>query len=451
MLYRDGMALDANQTVYGRTELAALHAVVIHGGFSAAARMVRIAEATLFRRVRRLERSLGIALVVTVDRRSTPTPAGRVMAEAASRINAVLAGYPPQLQPRHLHLLERIKEAGSISAAAEQLAVPQPALSRLLRRLEDHLGTPVFIRSRSGVTPTPAGQDLLTALRRAYREQELLLEHLNRTTLCNAADRLDTSSGRELSHRTPTGSGYSQDTSRTSPARPAESPGNSAGDRMPSQLRIAATSLLPAGRLIAHLAQIFSDTQWQTEASHHSQELQPLHDGALDVVIGFTLADSNTLRPAQLHYLSLVDEPVWLAVAASNPLATREEITLTELAGHTWITRPHGPLRHLLDDACHNAGFTPHIGHISDNNGAIRGLVTADFGITLASPAYPSAPDIAVVPLTGVPELRYHLLWNPSRLPDACAARIATTITDWYLTDSLKAPRYWNWILTHRR
>jgi DNA-binding transcriptional LysR family regulator len=50
---------------------------------------------------------------------------------------------------------------GSISRAATALGHTQPALSQQLRKLESVVGRPLLYRSPSGVTPTPAGEELL--------------------------------------------------------------------------------------------------------------------------------------------------------------------------------------------------------------------------------------------------------------------------------------------------
>jgi DNA-binding transcriptional LysR family regulator len=48
-------------------------------------------------------------------------------------------------------------DAGRISAAAKAIHLSQPSVTAQLRKLEDALGTTLFIRSVHGVTPTEAG------------------------------------------------------------------------------------------------------------------------------------------------------------------------------------------------------------------------------------------------------------------------------------------------------
>src|SRR5919199_2093693 len=49
-------------------------------------------------------------------------------------------------------------EAGSFSAAAEELHMAQPSLSEQIRRLEAELGVPLFARAGRGLTLTEAGR-----------------------------------------------------------------------------------------------------------------------------------------------------------------------------------------------------------------------------------------------------------------------------------------------------
>ena len=57
---------------------------------------------------------------------------------------------------------------GTVSAAAELLGRSQPAVSRLLDKLESELGVTLFERRRGLVTPTSAAQLLLDEIERAY-------------------------------------------------------------------------------------------------------------------------------------------------------------------------------------------------------------------------------------------------------------------------------------------
>ena len=56
-----------------------------------------------------------------------------------------------------------IVRSGGISTAARALNKQQPTISAGLKRLEDHIGTELFVRTARGVALTPAGRTFLTA------------------------------------------------------------------------------------------------------------------------------------------------------------------------------------------------------------------------------------------------------------------------------------------------
>ena len=64
----------------------------------------------------------------------------------------------------------RVVETGSFSGAARQLRVGQPAVSKSVAQLEEHLGVRLLTRSTRGLTPTEAGLGYLERARRALEE-----------------------------------------------------------------------------------------------------------------------------------------------------------------------------------------------------------------------------------------------------------------------------------------
>ncbi|MCC8126478.1 MAG: LysR family transcriptional regulator [Clostridiales bacterium] len=70
---------------------------------------------------------------------------------------------------KEVKYIVKIAEAGNVSRAAEQLFITPSALTQQLLRLEDELGTPLFIRSRNGWKPTKAGEIYLETAREMLR------------------------------------------------------------------------------------------------------------------------------------------------------------------------------------------------------------------------------------------------------------------------------------------
>lgn len=81
---------------------------------------------------------------------------------------------------RHLRYFVTVAEAQSVSRAATQLHVAQPALSRQLRDLEEELGFDLLARHASGVTLTPAGQALQAGSRRLLSQAGTAVERARR-------------------------------------------------------------------------------------------------------------------------------------------------------------------------------------------------------------------------------------------------------------------------------
>ncbi len=77
-----------------------------------------------------------------------------------------------------LHAFHVAAEQESFTGAARQLKLTQPALSQKIKRLEEVLGTRLFIRRYRGVALTDAGQQLQEATRGAFREIERNFQQL---------------------------------------------------------------------------------------------------------------------------------------------------------------------------------------------------------------------------------------------------------------------------------
>ena len=82
----------------------------------------------------------------------------------------------------------RVIETGSFSAAAQQMRLGQPAVSKAVGQLEQRLGVRLVLRSTRGLTPTEAGQSF-------YQEARAIIERVEQAELAAS------SSGKGLSGR----------------------------------------------------------------------------------------------------------------------------------------------------------------------------------------------------------------------------------------------------------
>jgi DNA-binding transcriptional LysR family regulator len=66
-----------------------------------------------------------------------------------------------------LTVFEAIYELGTVSSAADRLALSQSAASHALARLRDACKDDLFVRARQGLSPTPAAQEMYPAIKQA--------------------------------------------------------------------------------------------------------------------------------------------------------------------------------------------------------------------------------------------------------------------------------------------
>lgn len=185
-----------------------------------------------------------------------------------------------------------ITRRGSFSEAARVLSVSQPAVSRRIRNLERHLGSQLFDRSGSVVTPTRHGLSFLT-----FAEEVLQDYNSLRQSLTTAAGGQDT-------------------------------------------LHIAA-STTPGEYLLPDLLATFARRHPEIKASLHVMDSATVAEcvEARHCDLGFLG------RPPRHNHLSrwqVVEDEIVLAVPAAHPWAGRAEVALAELAGQPFIERTAG-------------------------------------------------------------------------------------------------------------
>jgi DNA-binding transcriptional LysR family regulator len=80
---------------------------------------------------------------------------------------------------RDLHIALAVAEAGSMTRAAEDLAVSYPVVSKTISELEHTLGVKLFDRSISGVEPTHYGRALLKSSVAVFDEMRKGLQQID--------------------------------------------------------------------------------------------------------------------------------------------------------------------------------------------------------------------------------------------------------------------------------
>ena len=82
------------------------------------------------------------------------------------------------MNTRHAQLVLAVVREGSFTAAAKSLFITQPTLSHQIRQIEEQLGSPIFVRSKTAIELTPAGHVYVQAARRILQIETQMNEAL---------------------------------------------------------------------------------------------------------------------------------------------------------------------------------------------------------------------------------------------------------------------------------
>lgn len=79
------------------------------------------------------------------------------------------------METQHIRFVRTVAKLKNISAAARDLGMTQPALTKIVSRVEDQVGAKLFERGARGVSLTPIGELFLKRMERVEREMTALV------------------------------------------------------------------------------------------------------------------------------------------------------------------------------------------------------------------------------------------------------------------------------------
>jgi len=219
------------------------------------------------------------------------------------------------LTSRSLHLkdfrlIQSIHETGQLGLAAEQLAMTQPAASRMLASIERVVGGPVFLRHPKGMTPTPVGETLI-------RNGHNLLNGLDQTL-------------REIS---------------------SVSEGLAGTARVGSVTDGSVAFVVPA---IQELKKTATGADIHIDVAPSDVLVEGLFRGEYDFVLSRIPPnyDKRLLDVRRGRH-----EDICFMMRAGHPLNRKETAPLTDLATYEWVIQaPHTPLRQAVEAVFVSAG-----------------------------------------------------------------------------------------------
>jgi DNA-binding transcriptional LysR family regulator len=216
------------------------------------------------------------------------------------------------LRTRHLTVFLAVARAGTMQRAAREVHLTQPAISKLIAELESIFGTPLFERSKRGVTLTESGKALVL-------RAEAVLNDLDNASLeiANIARGM-------------------------------------VGSVRVGVLPVAEVKIVPA--MLLALRKRAPRLSIRIEEGTRPFLLNALRKGEIDCVIGrlYGSADEN-----DLHSETLVQMPIQIVARPSHPLSLSHRVSWWDLARHAWIMPQAGePIRGVIDRQFAEAGIT---------------------------------------------------------------------------------------------
>jgi DNA-binding transcriptional LysR family regulator len=239
-----------------------------------------------------------------------------------------------------LRVLTEVVSRGSFSAAAESLDYTQSAVSQAIARLEAETGATLLVRDRRGVRPTAAGATLIEHAEAIFARVQAAEAELQ-AVLGVRGGRLRVAS-------------------------------------FPS----AGATLMPLA--VATFRERHPDVSL-TLAEGEPEEIGPrLRAGEFDLALLFEFPGTRERASAGLRSVTLLEDPMHVALPATHPLAEKPRLTLADLGDQEWVqTSASSPCARHVVRSCVAARFEPTVTFESDDYETVQGLVAAGVGVAL--------------------------------------------------------------------
>ena len=267
-----------------------------------------------------------------------------------------MSSFANRVDIRHLRYFEAIVRKGSFRAAAEELNISQPPLTRQIQYLEEIIGTSLLTRRSQGVVATAAG----TAL---YTEAKNILNLLE--SACANASLI--------------GSGQ-------------------LGRLDVGVFGSAVLDIVP--RIVAAFRKRFPQVEVILHNMDRETQIKALQERR--ITVGF---NRFFLDHPDLMWEPVVQEKMLLAVPAGHLLAAHASVSFADLTGEPLILYPRtnqpGGFANYLLRLFHNAGFEPNIVQTVDDVMTAVAFVSSGLGLTVgvASSQNLQLPGVTYVPI----------------------------------------------------
>jgi DNA-binding transcriptional LysR family regulator len=244
------------------------------------------------------------------------------------------------LDVRRMRVLREVARHGSFSAAADALSFTQSAVSQQIAALEREAGTVLVERSARGVRLTDAGRALA-------RHTDAILARL-----AEAEAELEAIAGLR------------------------------GGRLRMGAFESAAATLMPLA--IKEFRSRHPAVELSMSLSEPDESVAKLRAGELDLAITFDSGFPSDRAAEGIEHVHLLDDPMYLVLAADHPLASRRHLRLADLSDDAWIGGAGDcECNRLITRACNAAGYAPRVAFETDDYAAVQGFVAAGVGVSL--------------------------------------------------------------------
>jgi DNA-binding transcriptional LysR family regulator len=271
-----------------------------------------------------------------------------------------------------LRVMKAIHDEGSFTAAAAALGFSQPAISQMVRRLEERTGTVLVERMGRSVRLTEAG--------------DVLARHAVPVLAALEAATAEVSAIAGL---------------RTGRVRLMAFPSSSA-------------TLVP--RALALVKERYPDVSVSFHEAEPPESLAALRAGTCDLAVAFAYEGTDLGRGEDdldgLVTHKLLDDEVRLALPKDHPMAQAPVADLAALSDETWIAGCPRCRGHLLS-LCDKAGFAPDVAFETEDYVAVLGLVAEGLGVALIPDLIlrsASHPDVVTLPVNPASRRAVHVV-----------------------------------------
>jgi DNA-binding transcriptional LysR family regulator len=256
----------------------------------------------------------------------------------------------PNIDLRHLRYFLAVAEELHFGHAAMRLHMAQPPLSQQIRRLEQEIGCPLFLRSSRSVKLTPAGKALIERARRTLQKVDDDMEAVR------------------------------------SVAR------GEVGVLKIGFVGSAMLTRLPS--ILDRYRRMYSRVQLHLNELHTSQLIDALREGSADVALA---RDTGAMEDLQVEHAFV--EPFVAVVPKKHPLAARTSIAISRLRDEPFVWFPRSAGNYAWENAIgvlEQQGFHPRIVQEAPQWLTLVRLVGAGFGVTIgpASVAQIASPEV---------------------------------------------------------